>query len=73
MPAKLRESPPPVPTELSDGHDASIPQSVTSQKDLQDHKWAWCRQKIIWLYWEQNLPLKQVREIMKRENGLRGT
>lgn len=73
MRAALRESPPAVPTEPSDGHDASMQQSVTVQKDTQDHKWAWCRQKIIWLYWEQNLPLKQVQEIMRREDGLRGT
>lgn len=73
MAAGLRESPPPVPTELFGGQDASTPQPVNERKDVQDHKWAWCRQKIIWLYWEQNLPLKQVQEIMRRENGLKGT
>lgn len=72
MPAGLRESPTTVRTEPSDGDDASMPQPVMG-KDAQDHKWAWCRQKIIWLYWEQNLPLKQVQDIMRREDGLNAT
>lgn len=73
MPAGTRGSPPSVPMELSSENDASMPQLVSVQKDEQDHKWAWCRQKIIWLYWEQNLPLKQVQEIMRREDGLTAT
>lgn len=73
MAAGLRDSPPSAPMELSSSNDASTPQLVIVQKDAEDHKWAWCRQKIIWLYWEQNLPLKQVQEIMRREDGLKAT
>lgn len=69
-----RESPPSGGT--SSGDDASTPEAsepAPERKGTQDHKWAWCRQKIIWLYWEQNLPLQQVQEIMRREHGLKAT
>lgn len=65
MPAASRESesPPLGPS----------PTDISSRPDAQDHKWVWCRQKIISLYWEQNLPLKQVQEILWREDGLKAT
>lgn len=52
---------------------ALAPTDTSSRPDAQDHKWVWCRDKIISLYWEQNLPLKQVQEILRREDGLKAT
>ncbi|KAJ0109687.1 hypothetical protein J7T55_014249 [Diaporthe amygdali] len=68
MAARHRERPSWAARESSCSSEPSI-----GRNDPTDHEWTWCREKITWLYWEQNLPVQQVQEIMRREHGLEAT